>query len=122
MLWYFYVNQERVDHLYHHLHKCKIDKRKCYRTSRPIKRQLTLYATSRPHGVKKNAMAIRSQSRDSCQSMALLGDLELTKTEKILESKNKNKNENQKGKTITKTKMKTKKKLKTKRKWKQKQK
>ena len=34
-------------------------------TSGPMKRQLTVYGTSRPRGVNKNAMALLGQSRDS---------------------------------------------------------
>ena len=68
---------------------------KCYGTSRPSKRELTIYGTSRPRGFNKNAMALLGQSRDSWPSMAPLGHVELTKMQKLLESKNKNKNQNQ---------------------------
>ena len=61
-----------------------------------MKRQLTVYGTSRPRGVNKNAMALLGQSRDSWPSMAPLGHVELTKMQKLLESKNKNQNENEK--------------------------
>ena len=73
---------------------------RCYGTSRPIKRELTIYGTSRPREVNKNAMALLGQSRDSWPPMAPLGQVELTKMQKLLESKNKiekqneNKNEN----------------------------
>ena len=42
---------------------CKIRKRKCYDTSRPIKRQLTVYGTYRPCGVSKNAKTFRKQKQ-----------------------------------------------------------
>ena len=41
-------------------------------------------------------MALLGQSRDSWPSMAPLGHVELTKMQKLLESKNKNQNENEK--------------------------
>ena len=56
---------------------------------------MTVYGTSKPRGVEKNAMALLGQSRDSWPSMAPLGHVELTKMQKLLESKNKNKNQNQ---------------------------
>ena len=40
-------------------------------------------------------MALLGQSRDSGPSMAPLGQVELSKMEKFLESKNKNKSENE---------------------------
>ena len=41
--------------------------------SQTIKRQLTLYGTSKPRWVNKNAMALLGQSKDSWPSMAPLG-------------------------------------------------
>ena len=67
---------------------------------------------SRAKIANENTMVLSGQIRDSWPSMAALGDVELTKTQKLLESKNKNKNE--KAKTKTKTKMKSKTKTKTK--------
>ena len=67
----------------------------CYGTSRPIKRELTIYGTSKPRGVEKNAIAFLDRSRNSWPSMASLGDVELIKMQKLWWSKNKNKNENQ---------------------------
>ena len=46
-------------------------------------------------------MALLGQSRDSRPSMAPLGHVELTKRQKLLESKNKNKNENEEAKAKT---------------------
>ena len=94
---------------------------RCYGTSRPIKRELTIYGTARPRGkfsnensmallgqvrereltvygtsrlrgVNKNAMVLLGQSRDSWPSMAPLGHVELTKMKKLLESKSKTEN------------------------------
>ena len=74
--------------------RCHISR--CYGTARPIKRKLTIYGTARPRGKfgNENAMALLCQSRESSPSMAPLGHVELTKMQKLLESKNKNKNEN----------------------------
>ena len=72
----------------------KIRKWKCYGTSRPSKRELTVYGTSGPRGFSKNAMALLGQVRESWPSMAPLGHVELTKMQKLLKSKNKNQNEN----------------------------
>ena len=58
-----------------------------------------VYRTSGPRGVNKNAMALPGQSKDSWPSMAPLGNMELTKTQKLLESKSENKNENEKTNT-----------------------
>ena len=74
----------------------KIRKQKCYGTSSLSKREVTVYGTSKPRGVNKNAMALLGQSRDTWPSMAPLGHVEFTKMQKRLESKNKNKNENEK--------------------------
>ena len=52
-------------------------------------------STSKPRGVKKNAMALLGQSRDSWKSTAYLGHVELTKMQKLLEIENKNENEKQ---------------------------
>ena len=41
-------------------------------------------------------MALLGQTRDSWPSMTLLGHVELTKMQKLLESKSKNQNENEK--------------------------
>ena len=37
---------------------------KRYGTSRPIKRQLTVYGTSRPGGINKNAETFRKQKQN----------------------------------------------------------
>ena len=49
-----------------------------------------------PRGGNKNAISFLGQSRDSWPSMGSLGHVELTKMQKLLESKNRNKNENEK--------------------------
>ena len=67
VLWHLQANQERVDHVWRGQATWKILKRKCYGLFRPIKRL----------------------------SMEHLGHVELTKMQKLLESKNKSKNENQ---------------------------
>ena len=59
------------------------------------KRELIVYDTSGARGVNKNAMALLGQSRDSWPSMAPLGHVELTKMQKLLESKNKNEKQNE---------------------------
>ena len=64
-------------------------------TSRPSKRELTTYGTSRPRGVNKNAMTLLGQSRNSWPFIAPLGHVELKKMQKLLESKNENEKENQ---------------------------
>ena len=79
-----------------------------------------VYRTSGPRGVNKNDMALLGQSKDSWPSMAPLGNAELTKTQKLLESKSKKKNENKK--QTQKWKWKQKRKQKQKSKWKKKQK
>ena len=55
---------------------------RCYDTSRPIKRELTIYGTARPRGkfANENAMALLGQVRESWPSMAPLDHVELTKT------------------------------------------
>ena len=65
---------------YSNLARCHISR--CYGTSRPIKRELTIYGTARPRGkfANKNAMALLGQVRESWPSMAPLGHVELTKT------------------------------------------
>ena len=68
----------------------EICKWKCYGTSRPSKRDLNVYGTSRPCGFSQNAMALLGQSRDSWPSMAPPGHVELVKMQKLLESTNKN--------------------------------
>ena len=40
-----------------------VDLTKRYDTSRPIKRRLTVYGTSRPHGVNKNAKTFKKQQQ-----------------------------------------------------------
>ena len=69
---------------------------RCYGSSRRSKRKLTVYGTSRSRAFNKNAMALLGQSRDSWPSMAPLGHVELTKMQKLLESKNKIQNGNEK--------------------------
>ena len=71
-------------------------KQKCYGTSRPNKRELTIYGSARPRArfANENAMALLGQERDSWPSMAPLGHVELTKIQKLSERKNKNKNKN----------------------------
>ena len=58
-------------------------------------RELTVYGSSRPRGFKKNDMALLGQSRDIWPSKAPLGNVELAKMQKLLQSKNKNGNEKQ---------------------------
>ena len=75
--------------------RCHISR--CYGTSRPIKRDLTIHGTTRPRGkfANENAMAPLGQVRESWPSMAPLDHVELTKMQKIRESKNKNESENE---------------------------
>ena len=60
-------------------------------------RELAIYGTARPQAKfkNKNAMALLGQVKDSWWSIGPLGNAELTKTQKLLESKSKNKNENE---------------------------
>ena len=69
---------------------------KCYETCRPSKRELTVYGTSKPRGFHENAMTLVGKSRDSWLSMAPLGQVKLTKMQKLTKSKSKNQNENEK--------------------------
>ena len=66
-------------------------------TSRPIKRELTIYGTAKLLGkfANENAVARLGKVRESWPSMAPLGYVELTKIQKLLESKNKNEKQNQ---------------------------
>ena len=70
---------------------------RCYGTARPIKREPSTYGTARPRGkfANENTMTLLGQSRDIWPSMAPLDHVELTKMQKLLESKNKSKNENE---------------------------
>ena len=81
-------------------------------------RELAIYGTARPQAKfkNKNAMALLGQVKDSWWSIGPLGNAELTKTQKLLESKSKNKNENEKTNTKMKMKTKTKTKIKMKKK------
>ena len=60
---------------------------KCYGTPRPSKRELTVYGTSRPRGVKKNAKT-KTKIKTKLK----------TKTEMKNKNKSENENENEKQK------------------------
>ena len=60
---------------------------KRYGTYRPIKRQLTVYGTSRPRGINKNAKTFRKQKQKQKRKWK-------SKNKKKIENENKNKNEN----------------------------
>ena len=79
--------QKSLNPAYLNQARCHISR--CYGTSRAIKRELTIYGTTRPHGKSQTKMLWHFQANQET------GYLELTKMQKLLESKSKNKNENQ---------------------------
>ena len=91
----FIIKTVSLNSKYSNEARCHISS--CYGTSRPIKRELTIYFTARPRVkfASEKTMALLGQTRDSWPSMAPLGHVELTKMQKLLESKSKNENDKQ---------------------------